>query len=108
MTFAYARSAHDLRRDRTRDALRDVGFSVTSGLVTTILSCILMLFATTSFFITFAKAVFGTLGFAYGWGVIAMPAMFSLIGPQYEIGSLMPLFRACCPCCCGTEHKYKA
>ena len=102
MTLGYARSKHNLRKQRTRDALREVGISITSGFFTSVMSCFPMFFAVSSFFITFAKAVFGTLGFAYFFSIVVLPAILSLIGPQHCFGSIKPLCKKCCPCCCSS------
>ena len=80
--LAYARSLQKTRTLRVRDALRDVGFSVTSGFVSTLGACLFMFFTVSSFFPEFAALVFVTLAFSFVLAILTLPAMLSLFGPE--------------------------
>ena len=92
----YGRSEHKGRKERTRDALTEVGISVLSGAVTTVGASLFMLGAKILFFVQFGVFILTTLGFSLLLALGFFMTICALIGPQNNTGSVKFLFIRCC------------
>ena len=99
VALAYSRSRNVTRKERVRDALEDIGLSITSGVFTTLGACAFMFFTTLKFFPQFGGILFVIMSAAYVFSIVVLPAILGLIGPQHDFMSLKPLFRMCCKDC---------
>ena len=98
MTLAYARSQHDLRKQRTRDALGDIGISVLAGYITNLVMCCSRGLTNLRLLTTIADSVFALFSFSNVFAVLILPVLLAMVGPEYEYGSIKPLLRKCFPC----------
>ncbi|EGD79613.1 hypothetical protein PTSG_10460 [Salpingoeca rosetta] len=75
-------SAHGTRNERVAEALRRLGRSVTNGAVSTFLAIVLLANAQSYIFQVLFKLLSLILGFAFFHGIIVLPVVLSLIGPD--------------------------
>ena len=95
----YSRSLHTDRLGRLHDMLEEVGISVASGAFTTLGASFFLLFAQILFFTQFGVFMFSTIGLSLLFACIFFSTLMGIIGPQNEVGSLKPLYRAIAKCC---------
>lgn len=84
----FVHSKHKDRFNRIREALREMGISILSGSITTILAVMVLFICTITVFTKFAIFVIGTviLSIAYSLGFFA--AMCHVIGPSGKFGNV--------------------
>jgi len=70
------------KRERAQAALVDMGPAVLNGGVSTLIAFILLLTSDSYFFLTFFKIFFLTVLFGVWHGLVLLPVLLSLIGPQ--------------------------
>ena len=70
------------KRERATAALVDMGPAVLNGGVSTLIAFILLLSSDSYFFLTFFKIFFLTVLFGVWHGLVLLPVLLSLIGPE--------------------------
>jgi len=70
------------RNTRATEALADIGASVLNGAATTFLAVVVLLFSTTYVFQTIATQFALTVTFGVGHGLILLPVLLSIFGPE--------------------------
>lgn len=95
---AYMESDKPLRADRTRDALKHMGISVSASAATTLLSASWLWACTLIFYAKFAFLITVTIVSSYLWAVVFLPCALATVGPQSgpqgEQGDLTPYYIA--------------
>jgi predicted RND superfamily exporter protein len=99
----YSRSLRKDRLGRVQDMLEEVGISVVSGAFTTLGASFFLLFAEILFFTQFGLFMFSTIGLSLLFACIFFSTVMGIMGPQDEVGSLKPLYRAIGKFCCRRE-----
>lgn len=93
LSDSYNNSAHSDRTSRVRDMLESMGLSVTSGALTTTGAAVFMMAAQIQFFLQFGIFTFCTIGFSILYSLCLFTPVLSIIGPEGNFGSLVPLIR---------------
>ena len=70
------------KRERAKAALVDMGPAVLNGGVSTLIAFILLLSSDSYFFLTFFKIFFLTVLFGVWHGLVLLPVLLSLFGPE--------------------------
>jgi multidrug efflux pump subunit AcrB len=89
----YMELTQENRLVKVKHTLGHVGISVFSGACTTLGASIFMLAAKIVFFFKFGIFIFCTVSFSIFFSLFLFTALLSLIGPENDHGSLLPLVR---------------
>ena len=89
----YMELKDDDRIAKVKYTLGHVGISVFSGACTTLGSSIFMLAAKIIFFQQFGIFIFCTISLSILYSLILFTTVLAIIGPEGEVGSLVPLWR---------------
>ncbi len=81
------------RLQRTRHALGHVGISVISGACSTLGASVFMFAGKIIFFMQFGIFIFVTIGFSTLYSLLFFSTVLTLIGPQGNYGSILPMIR---------------
>ena len=84
----YIHSKSSERYDRTREALRELGVSIISGSITTILATSVLFMATLVLFHKFAIFVMSTILFALFYSIMFFSALCHVMGPTGDSGDI--------------------
>ena len=87
---AYVDSKSETRRDRTRDALTDIGISILFGSLSTLLAGLMLYPAIITFFVKFAGLIVMTIVLSLIWSLVFFPALLATFGPTGKFGSFKP------------------
>ena len=86
------------RFHRMREGLRDLGVSILSGAVTTVLACGPLFMCIISVFYKFAIFVIATIIFSVFYSLFFFSATLHICGPSGEFGSISAMFRGTMRC----------
>jgi len=92
LLHAYNESQEEKRADRTKAALGEMGITVFSGAVTTLMAAFPLFFCQSTFFKRFGTFVFLTIGFSILLALFLLIPLLLLLGPSKEFGDVAPLF----------------
>ncbi|GFR99143.1 protein dispatched homolog 1-like [Elysia marginata] len=93
LSEAYHTSPQKHRVDKVRDMLEHMGVSVISGAFSTLGAASFMMAAQIQFFLQFGVFLFLTIGFSLTYSLCLFTPLLSVIGPEGNTGSVLPLFR---------------
>jgi len=82
LSHAYMDSRSSSRLERTHDALRDLGISVFWGMLTSVVSAIVLANLQLQFFSKFGTFFLLTIIWAYVWAVLFLMPLLAFIGPE--------------------------
>jgi len=115
ITHAYIHSPFPDRLRRAKSAVNDLGSSVLASAMTTILSMLILYFATIVIFSDLGWVVGSTTTFGVALALFVCPPCLMYTGPQFDQCHFMWLlfccpkhrngFRVCCCTCCGNEWR---
>lgn len=88
MSAAYKDAQAETRNERVALMLEEMGVSVLSGALSTLLAIFLMFFAPNFFFVKFASFLFVTIALSCIYSMTFFPAILSLIGPLGDTGDI--------------------
>ena len=91
----YHISAHQDRKHKVQDMLEMVGVSIVSGATSTLGASLFVLFAQILFFVQFGIFMFCTIAFSFLYSLGMFSTLLGILGPENNIGSLMPFWRFC-------------
>lgn len=89
----YIHSKHKDRQSRIREALRELGISIISGSITTILASCVLFICILVLFTKFAIFVCATIVFSLFYSLAFFAAVCHVIGPENDIGDLAYIYR---------------
>lgn len=88
MSEAYTEAHGWSRSERVVSMVKDMGVSVLSGALSTLLAAFPMFFAPNVFFVKFATFLFVTIALSCIYALVFFPALLTIAGPMGEAGSL--------------------
>jgi len=83
----YVHSTYHDRHDRIKESLREMGVSILSGSITTILATIVLFLCVIVTFFKFALFVITTVIFAIMYSLLFFSSLCDLAGPNGQFGS---------------------
>jgi len=102
LAHAYNHSGKAARADKFQEAFDDIGVSVLSGMVTSVVAAIVLLTCSLQFFATFGFFLLFTVLWAWVWGNLFFMSLMRLIGPDQSTPwplrlphSVMPAWPSC-------------
>jgi hypothetical protein len=95
MSEAYTTSVADTRAERVILMMEEMGVSVLSGALSTLLAVFLMFFAPNSFFVKFATFLFVTIALSCLYAMTFFPALLSIVGPLGTSGEIYVKLKEC-------------
>ncbi|CAB9524076.1 Pick C1-like protein 1 [Seminavis robusta] len=75
---------HGTREERVKETLRTMGSSILVGGISTFLGVMLLAFSTSEIFTTIFRAFIGLVALGIGYGLILLPVVLSIVGPEDE------------------------
>jgi multidrug efflux pump subunit AcrB len=75
--------------------MEEMGVSVLSGALSTLLAVFLMFFAPNSFFVKFATFLFVTIALSCIYAMTFFPALLSIVGPMGSRGEIYVKLKEC-------------
>lgn len=88
MSAAYKEAEAATRSERVILMLEEMGVSVLSGALSTLLAIFLMFFAPNNFFVKFATFLFVTIALSCIYSMTFFPALLAVIGPLGDKGEI--------------------
>jgi len=82
LAHAYMESTAHTRLERTHDALRSLGISVFWGMLTSVISAVVLATLQLQFFSKFGLFFFLTILYAYLWAVLFLMPLLATVGPE--------------------------
>lgn len=95
----YVHSKYRDRENRIREALKEMGISILSGSITTMMSVLILFAAVILIFTKFAIFVIATIIFSTFYSLCFFIACCHVIGPNGDFGNIGIVFRCCFNCC---------
>jgi len=92
LLHAFNESQEEDRVERTRGALGEMGITVFSGAITTLLAAIPLFLCQSTFFKRFGTFIFFTIGFSILLALFFLIPLLLLIGPQGSFGDVAPFY----------------
>lgn len=89
----FVHSRHQDRYTRTRESLRELGVSIISGSVTTVLAVVVLVICKIVMFTKFAVFVSSTIFLSIFYSLFFFSAMCHTIGPNGEYGNFSLMYR---------------
>ena len=89
---AFTDAAGSTRPEKVKLMMQDMGVSVLSGAISTMLAAFPMFFAPNTFFVKFASFLFCTIALSCLYALTFFPAVLSLMGPLGQTGMIWPWF----------------
>ena len=93
IAISYNHSHFKTRLGRIRTSMSELGVSVLSSAISTMLSALLLAFATVKFFNLFGQFILIVISLSALWAFVFLVAALLVIGPQNEQGDLLALYR---------------
>ncbi|CAB9529332.1 Pick C1-like protein 1 [Seminavis robusta] len=75
---------HGPREERVKETLHTMGSSILVGGISTFLGVMLLAFSTSEIFRTIFRAFIGLVALGIGYGLILLPVVLSMVGPEDE------------------------
>ena len=88
MSEAYTEAHGDTRDERVLIMIEEMGVSVLSGALSTLIAAFFMFFAPNQFFVKFASFLFVTIALSCIYALVLFPAALAVFGPLGNAGSL--------------------
>eukprot|EP00977_Amphora_coffeiformis_P009253 scaffold2102_cov161-Amphora_coffeaeformis.AAC.37 len=92
MSEAYTEAHGETRTERVVVMVEEMGVSVLSGALSTLIASFFMFFAPNTFFVKFAAFLFVTIALSCIYALVLFPAALSVFGPLGDTGSLHKWF----------------
>jgi len=89
---AYAEANGGTRTERVVTMVEEMGVSVLSGALSTLIAAFFMFFAPNVFFVKFASFLFVTIALSCIYALVLFPAALAVFGPLGDTGSLYKWF----------------
>lgn len=88
MSEAYTESHAETRVQKVTLMLEEMGVSVLSGALSTLIAAFFMFFAPNTFFVKFAAFLFVTIALSCIYALVFYPALLAVIGPLGNTGMI--------------------
>ena len=93
LSEAYTEAHAETRDERVILMIEEMGISVLSGALSTLIAAFFMFFAPNTFFTKFASFLFVTIALSCIYALVLFPAVLSVIGPLGNCGSIYTWLR---------------
>lgn len=94
LLHAYNHSTAQTRHDRSQQALQEMGISVVSSALTTLMAAFVLFFCGIYFFFQFGAFIFLVISLSIVLSLFFLMPVMMLVGPEYEQGKIVLLQRA--------------
>lgn len=88
MSEAYTEAHAETRQARVILMIEEMGVSVLSGALSTLIAAFFMFFAPNTFFVKFASFLFVTIALSCIYALVLFPAILAVIGPTGHTGEI--------------------